>query len=471
MVLGAQPQQQQQAAGSTSSSPRAIRTSSGFASPRHRPRQLQKQAAPQAELTIDETTFQPFDEPPQLLPGDVKPKDALQAAFTRMQFRSAHDESLFTRGCLSNSYQRLLCAFAWYAIYTRFPNCANEEAADRLFSHIASAYARACSEGTNETKDALAWYLPEALSYAAVLGWREAYRREHDKHKLNETMRRALFEQFVGWTSGFGGATGRHVKKSSEMAARGDGHAEGLGGLSARPTRPPARSPRVPLKELLDAKEEGAGGPAATESKDDSFTKRRRGGKGGGAAAGGAAAGGAAAGGATAGDGEEIVSPRRSMVLRGLPPLRREARDVSACSPLMARWLKLRTLESEARGGSGAREPHRLRCTDAAGRGLEVMDKLVDKGALTYRDVRTASSRRADHLVSDYVESLRDTLSDNATVTMMGKMQIEALRSEESRVLAKGPDTMREYANYLCAMRKLHEESDEMRHAREEAAH
>ncbi len=44
-------------------------------------------------------------------------------------------------------------------------------------------------------------------------------------------------------------------------------------------------------------------------------------------------------------------------------------------------------------------------------------------------------------------------------------VQIAALRREEARVLDKSQT--REYANYLCALRKLYEESDEAKHARE----
>jgi hypothetical protein len=427
------------------------------------------------EATLDAVPFQAFDEAPPLLPGGQRPREVMQMAISRMRFRSVHDEGRFTRGWLTEHSQRLLCAFAWHAVYSQFDKCASLEAADRLFSHIASAYARLFADGPGDVKDALAWYLPEALSHAAILALRTAYARPPDPERLGEPLRRALFEQFVEWTSGFGGTTGRQVTRSEGSSPRGGGSGAYDGDASGGPGGPRGgragpRPPRIPLAQLLGAEEDDGTAPAAEAAGGGRFGWGRMGG--------GRMGGGSPrtrvsrdpVEGGSGADGDDLpLSPRRSMVVGGLPPARRAPRDVSACSPLMARWLKLRQLESEARGGSSSREPHRVRCTHAAGRGLEQIDKLVEKGALTLRDVRTASLRHADYLVSDYSSNLRDTMNNNNTITMMGRIQIAALRSEEARVLAKGPDTMREYANYLCAMRKLHEESDEVRHAREEA--
>ena len=61
----------------------------------------------------------------------------------------------------------------------------------------------------------------------------------------------------------------------------------------------------------------------------------------------------------------DVGKARPSMPVAGLPPVRREKRDVSACSPIVARWLQLKHAEEGvSRGGSfSAREAHRVRCS------------------------------------------------------------------------------------------------------------
>ena len=433
-------------------------------------------------ITVDAEKLQSFDEAPSVLPGNRLPTEAMKAAIARINFQKGRDEARFTRGWLASPCDKLLVAFTWHAVFSgRFPAVDAPEVADRLFSHIASAHARVFADGAiasdAHVSDALAWYLPEALSHAALYALREAYTTQVDRERFGEKLRRALFEQFVGWTSGYGGTTGRQVTtkdghdghqdalshqyaghaglpRGSLLGARG-GMRGGRGGDGS------ARSPRVPLYELLGAPSEAA--PATAPSTDGA--KGAKGAKGGGGRY-----VSPSKGGASGADGEEMPSPRRSMLVGPMPSPRREMRDVSASSPLMARWLKLRQLESEARGGSSAREPHRVRCSHAGGRGFEQIDQLVANGAKTFRDVRHEAAVKTRHMVTDYSDGLRSTLAETALGTMQGRIQIAAMRSEEAKVFAKGPDTMREYANYLCSMRTLMEESDEVRHAREEAA-
>ena len=424
----------------------------------------------QEEATIADTPPQVFEDVPSLLPGGAPPAEAMRTAQEKMRFRSVQDAACFSRGWKLPSCERLLAAFAWHAVYSgRFPAASSPEAADRLFSHIAIMHARVFADSAIaadvRVKDALAWYLPEALSHAACSALQRAYPK--DKDRFDETLRRALFEQFVGWTSGHGGTTGRRVTPQDDRPSE-----DALSGLAAHLNGSPRtsalgaandhrrNSPRMGLSELLGAED---GAPAAPPV----LPKGAKGRYGAVPKAGG---GGGVGKEGTEGE-EGAASPRRSMVVGGLPAVKRETRDVSACSPLMARWLKLRTLESAARGGSSSREPHRVRCSHAAGRGFEAMDELIAQGATTFRDVRHEADQRTRKLVDTYSDNLRETFSDTTNSTMHARLQISALRSEEARVFAKGPETTRDYANYLCAMRTLWQESDEVKHARDAAGH
>ena len=88
---------------------------------------------------------------------------------------------------------------------------------------------------------------------------------------------------------------------------------------------------------------------------------------------------------------------RAAAQVGGLPSVRRERRDVGACSLLMARWLQLRQQEAdERRGGSSAREPHRVRCSAVGERPSVREESRVATGSATLRDVRKDSARRAE---------------------------------------------------------------------------
>ena len=165
---------------------------------------------------------------PTALPGRGSPKEVMMEALRMMSFRSAHDEAKFLRGWFSPSCEALLAAFAWYSLCAHFPVPGNSAAAkEQLMAHVANAHARVFSRAHDEhVKDALAWYLPEALSHATVHALREAFPKS--SHQLDERLRLSLFESYVGWTSGFGGQTGRKV--TSRRRAGSPRLADGLGG-------------------------------------------------------------------------------------------------------------------------------------------------------------------------------------------------------------------------------------------------
>jgi hypothetical protein len=394
----------------------------------------------------------------------------MNEALNTMQFRSSHEEAHFTSAWLTSPCEVLFITFTWHTICTKFLH-SSKLIVDRLFSQLASAHARVFASGATtqnaHVMDALSWYLPEALSHAVILALREAYPKE-PAHHLDEKLRRQIFEAFVAWTSGFGGQTGRkltprrHAVNAAGMPAVDDSRPALLrrndrtGGAGGRNDV----SPRLPLSQLLGAPSAVEGAAPAAADRPGGRADRRSlvhvssNKKGGGVAMAGGAEG--ANGGGSA--------PRRSMVVGTLPPVQREMVDLSARSPLMAHWLRQRQADGDARGGQ-ARESHRMRCSRAGGRGLAQQEELALQGARTFRDVRHEAASLSRSLVSDYSEKLRDTFGQAATAKAHAAVQISALRREEVRVLEKSQT--REYANLLCAMRRLQEESDEAKHGRE----
>lgn len=389
-------------------------------------------------------------------------------ALRMMSFRSAHDEAKFLRGWFSPSCEALLAAFAWYSLCAHFPVPGNSAAAkEQLMAHVANAHARVFSRAHDEhVKDALAWYLPEALSHATVHALREAFPKS--SHQLDERLRLSLFESYVGWTSGFGGQTGRKVtsRRRAGSPRLADGLGGGLGGGGGGGGSGGSGSPRVPLGQLLTASLEsggageagrgGSGTGGAAARGDRSFRQHAASARTAGAGVGGGGAPGAQGG--AAGDGvAPSNSARRSMVVGMLPAVRRELVDVSACSPLMTRWLKMR--QNGARGGTFFMESHRVRCSKAAEQQAQ-QDELIARGAPTFRDVRNDAATRSHFLVSDYSQKLHETLGQTANAKAYAGIQIAVLRREQERVLEKNT---REYANYLCAVRRVMEENEEVK--------
>ena len=135
-----------------------------------------------------------------------------------------------------------------------------------------------------------------------------------------------------------------------------------------------------------------------------------------------------------------------------MPAVRRELVDVSACSPLMNKWLKMR--QNGARGGTFFMGQNRVRCSKA-GEQLTQQDELIAKGAPTFRDVRSTAEAKSNFLVSDYSSKLHETLGQAAHAKAVVGIQIAVLRREQERVLERNT---REYANYLCASRRVMEE-------------
>ena len=255
----------------------------------------------------------------------------------------------------------------------------------------------------------------------------------------------------------------RDGRRAAEQAHRVSPTASAVASAVAAEKRPVAAAPRVPLGQLLTAS-------ARAAARAGRARRQRHGWRGGArrsfvpaacgertqrAPASAAVAPGA---GGAAGDGvAPSNSARRSMVVGMLPAVRRELVDVSACSPLMTRWLKMR--QNGARGGTFFMESHRVRCSKAAEQQAQ-QDELIARGAPTFRDVRNDAATRSHFLVSDYSQKLHETLGQTANAKAYAGIQIAVLRREQERVLEKNT---REYANYLCAVRRVMEENEEVK--------
>ena len=482
-------------------------------------------AAPASRLEDIELPWQ-SDVRPTLLPGDHSPLPAARLALAKVAFRTPRDATRFARLWLQSPCQRLLLAFTWHAVAKHFQP-AERIAEARLFSELASAHAHVFAVGdlSAETKDTMAWYLPEALSHAAFCALRDAFPRAPTA-RLGESLQPELFSSYVAWTSGFGGPASRqHSPRSaraapssptSAIAAEGahaharqqqhhqhQHHGSG-GGLDwysgAGGATGGVGSPRVPLSQLLAAlpsaldawppsvatnvlpplEQRRMASPRITIV--DGGTDRRGVGGGAGGAGGGACGGGAAGVGASGGGsglpttgmpgavlaGSPLPVERPSMVVGSRPLIVREKVDLAACSPLMTMWLQQKHAQSIARGGSSAREPHRVRCSRAVARALS-QDDLPDHrdgtrrpGFVTFRDVRRDAARRTELLLAEYSNSLTETSGSSAVAKVHATQQIAALRREEAGVLADPQKSdARGYANYLVATRRLEDATDE----------
>lgn len=468
-------------------------------SPRHTHRTASSRKAtaksePAADdsASIDDIEL-PIDHEPVALPGGLQPRTFMTDAVHALVFRTEREERNFCRGWLSRPCEQLLIAVAWHTVCERFKPDA--VLADRLFSTLAADHARLFTSrtvsGDAAVKDALAWYLPDALSVATVLALRSAFPKS--AADFDDALQRKLFGTLVEWTSGFGGRGAQRARRrdvsptaephfgtprsphgspTSATPDRRQSHGRSLfhtgGGSSAGGSSSPRGSQRgsgrLNLEKLLGSPTAIDAPTSPVADRTTSFRRQAT-----------TAAfrrpdatdplGNAGVGGgngytnAADGAGGRAGSARRSMLVGGLPPVRREKRDVSACSPLMARWLQLKQLEGEARGGSTSRGANRVRCSDSATE-TEHHEALVRQGAntTTFRDVRRDAARKSERLVSDYTASVHAAITDASTVRGNASFQMRAMRSEHHRVIEKGQTS--EYANFLVAVRALHEEPD-----------
>ena len=421
----------------------------------------------------------PTDLEPITLPGDLPPRLFMGHKELRpMSFRTELDEKNFSRGWSSPQCERLLIAFAWHSIATHFVR--DVQIADRLFSTLATAHAQLFSSpGIVGTliSDALSWYLPEALSHSTIAALKSGF--PMSQNSFDERLRHRLMTTFVKWTSGFGSATSRPASSPIRIGSTRSQVSRVEAGIDARmagmaksgrrgseqsaytprrtsreagppsPSRAPSRGvdgKRIPLKELIEAYGRETPEPPATARLAGGRTPRTsmhstiHGG----------------------GMDSRPQSARQSMVVGGLPPVRREARDVSACSPLMARWLQIRQLDAEARGGATLKAPHRAGFFSPRGTSAEMQEEARAKGARTYRDVRREASRRSAQLVGEFEKKMGSTYNEFHVNKMQAKLIFIALSQERQHVLETQRES-NEYANLLVAGRVLAEADEKER--------
>ena len=359
------------------------------------------------EASIEDAKL-PTEIQPALLPGELQPATYLKAALARLTFLSGDDEHHFIRGWFTEPCAQLLVTFAWHTVCAHF-RTEVPGLADRLFSTLALAHARLFTFETvihsTRIKDALAWYLPEALSHAIIPALKKAYPR--DVEIFDEQLQRRLFAECVTWTSGFGDPFSRrggrtsprgpaldqtddeakkkkvdapplpseiaekHLEKTKERQRRERARSASITSVSSiasdTPVKPP---PGAPLVQFLDFAE-GKGQPAELEregavrdllrvakksprpvikSRSSAAELARQ-----------------VTEKATAAAAARLraQSAGRALPLGEVPAVTREYRNMSACSPLTARWLQLKQLQGDGRGGWTPREgmSHRVLCS------------------------------------------------------------------------------------------------------------
>ena len=269
-------------------------------------------------MTQDETVeaVNVPEQPNAALPRGCEAGPLMREGLDAVKFATGSHEARFARRWFSRPCEELLNAFTWHAIARHFQS--NATTAERVYSSLAIMYTRAVEGGeiSAEVKDTLTWYLPEALAETAVRALRTAY--PHAEQSFDAMLQQKLFDEFVSWSSGFGG-----VRQVIDSARRP------LGRLSPVGT-PHAMRPG--LKELLAmtpalARETFAASVAAGAASSSRADHSRR-----------------------AGEADDSLGLyHRSCVVGSLPSVRREKRDVAACSPLMMQWLLLRHQETRAR--------------------------------------------------------------------------------------------------------------------------
>jgi len=100
------------------------------------------------------------DEPQHSLPNDVALGPIMSEALAAVSFGAGAHEARFSRLWTQQHCRELTASFTWHAVCEQFQE-KDAATADRIFSHVATAYARALrSARTADQKDTLAWYLP-----------------------------------------------------------------------------------------------------------------------------------------------------------------------------------------------------------------------------------------------------------------------------------------------------------------------
>lgn len=345
---------------------------------------------------------------PETLPGGMSPQEAMEDVLRELKPKFVQDVEArrFAALWVKRTCRELLLAFAWHAVCAHVPvedAAQADDQRERFHAKVTVLHTTlfANSTITTETKDLLAWYLPDALARTTMIALVNHYptffalpgsKGPKEISPAGERLRDVLFREFVQWTSGFGAATGRSGAVSV-LASKGG---------------------------VLD-----------------------------------------------------MVPPHmmKSMPVGEMPSVRRELRDVSACSPLVMEWLKLRHQGGGGRGGSSsAREVHRVRCsTPWDGRLAESAstsqggcgdgereergaddDPVSSPRVVTYRDVRKDARRLADRLATDFGRETRDTYARVKAENFMATLAVGALLKEKDRMTLDKTNA-HEYANFLVS--------------------
>ncbi|KAL3929497.1 MAG: hypothetical protein SGPRY_001938 [Prymnesium sp.] len=374
------------------------------------------------------------------LPGGVHLKSAMQEGSRLVIFASSLEAVRFSRLWVSSPAEGVVLAFVWLSLLTHFGN--DEAAADRLFSQLAVNYARLISNTalSSEARDTLIWYLPEALVYTVSYTLRMAFPLSLQSFEAD--FRDSIFSEFLEYM-GFTGerhlptSEGDRCSTGTSCNVRGT---KGCDGCAQTPvlyyTSASAmqyRHLRGQLAQLLGAPEGTPGSALGTPGPRTGVRMSDLPGK----------------------------LPRNSCVLGALPPAKREWRDVSACSPLLKRYIQIRHAHMHStRGGSTAREPHRVRCSSIAHRRSEEA-RLIESGAQTYRDLRRETGKKMERLMCNFNRSTADAMHEASNLRSIAQAQAASLVVERQRVLDRGHS--RDWANYLASLRRL----DDDRHCRD----
>ena len=375
------------------------------------------------------------------LPGDVPAPEMMREGVRLVNFASRNHEIRFTRYWNSPICEDMLIAFVWHEVCQHFKPDA--EAQDELFSRLATSYAMlfGTTVPTTEAKDAVSWYLPEALAHSACLALLAAFPKS--KGTLDASFRRKLFCTFVKWSSGFAGQ--RSLDGDAAVAARAErAGSNGLsaGGGSGMPTTGSHGNgshgggggggsgrngvPRIKLAKLLEERERaGAGSPMSAEMHRVEPLS--------------------------------LQQPRDpSCLARPLPAARRQPKNLTGCSPLMARWVELQHRHGEARGGTMAKAPNRVRISNADAR-WEEESRLAACGAQTYRDIRREAAKRCEVRLGAYHKSGAKVQKELAEARLAADEEKAALQLERKAVLAV-PKEAHEFANYLVSLRCMEDD-------------
>eukprot|EP00900_Chrysochromulina_parva_P023748 jgi/Chrpa1/6006/Chrysochromulina_OHIO_Genome00008899-RA len=308
------------------------------------------------------------DEPQHSLPNDVALGPIMSEALAAVSFGAGAHEARFSRLWTQQHCRELTASFTWHAVCEQFQE-KDAATADRIFSHVATAYARALrSARTADQKDTLAWYLPEAIAAAAVTALREAYptlggERDQARRTFDATLRRTLFDRFVLFSSGFGGVrdvesatTSRHTERASvpESSVNVNESTEAVPNWDLECQRD-----CFPHHRSLIGISNANGSSEAQAAFRQSLRER---------------------------------AEAERLALQGtLPSLRRPRRDMAACSPLMGRFIELRYIR-----------PNPVGCSLLEHRASVREQQRVVMGTPTLREVRLDSARRMERVTKDF---------------------------------------------------------------------